>query len=125
TRAFGFNPEQLWLGGRDGTGLRQFTRLDSPGIRNPAWSPDDRRIAFDATVQGNGDIYVMAVEGGEPKRLTGEPSNDVRPAWASDGRTIYFASNRSGRPEIWKVHADGGPAVQITHNGGTEPIESL
>ncbi|MGH7552494.1 MAG: TolB family protein, partial [Longimicrobiales bacterium] len=38
---------------------------------------------------------------------------------------IYFSSDRSGRPEIWKTSVEGGSAVQITREGGTEPIESL
>ena len=122
---FGFAPDQLWLGGRDGKNLRQFTRMDSPGIRSPSWSPDGRRIAFESTIRGNTDVYVMDVEGGEPQRLTFDPSIQRLPSWSGDGRTIYFCSNETGRGEIWKLTADGGPAVQITRDSGDEPIESL
>ena len=50
---------------------------------------------------------------------------DTFPNWSQDGRSLYFSSDRSGREQIWKMPAAGGPAVQITRNGGTEPIESL
>ena len=66
----------------------------------------------------------MDADGGAPRRVTTEPSEDVVPSWSRDGRWIYFASNRSGRWEVWKVPADGGQAVQLTKNGGFAAFES-
>jgi dipeptidyl aminopeptidase/acylaminoacyl peptidase len=74
---------------------------------------------------GNLDIYVISADGGQPRRLTTETSNDARPSWSRDGRWIYFGSNRSGISQIWKAPAQGGGAVQITKtNGGHEAFES-
>jgi dipeptidyl aminopeptidase/acylaminoacyl peptidase len=94
-------------------------------VRHPAWSPDGENIAFEATIDGNTDIYLISREGGGPRRLTAEDSMDTFPNWSQDGRSLYFSSDRSGREQIWKLPTGGGPAVQITRNGGTEPIESL
>ena len=116
---------QLWIANRDSTGLRQLTDLDSPEVRHPAWSPDSQRIAFEATIAGNTDIYLISPEGGKPRRLTSEEAIDKFPAWSRDGRWIYFSSDRSGRDQIWKLPTAGGAPVQITRNGGVEPIESL
>jgi dipeptidyl aminopeptidase/acylaminoacyl peptidase len=88
------------------------------------WSPDGQRIVFDATIDGNRDVYVVDAIGGEPKRLTVEPSADAIASWSRDGRWIYLVSNRSGGPQIWKVPADGGPAIQVTVAWGFEPQES-
>jgi dipeptidyl aminopeptidase/acylaminoacyl peptidase len=90
----------------------------------PRWSPDGRRIAFDAHIKDNADIYVMSGEGGAPRRLTTNPAIESIPAWSPDGRWIYFNSDRTGRREIYRVAADGGPETQMTHHGGYEAMES-
>src|SRR6185295_17315045 len=48
------------------------TRLSSPQGEEmfPRFSPDGSQIAFSANYDGNMDVYVMPVDGGEPKRLT-------------------------------------------------------
>ena len=108
----------------DRPGLRS---IDVPGKSNtgtPRWSPDGRRIAFDARQRQDGDIYVIDADGGAPRRVTTEPSDDVVPSWSGDGRWIYFASKRTGRWEVWKVPIDGGQAVQVTKHGGFAAFES-
>jgi Tol biopolymer transport system component len=95
----------------------------------PRWSPDGRQIAFDSRSsdsgrEGNADIYIVNAEGGQPRNLTMEPSEDVAPSWSRDGKWIYFGSTRSGSMQIWKVSADGGRAEQVTQEGGFEGFES-
>jgi Tol biopolymer transport system component len=116
---------QLWIANRDGAGLRRLTNLDSPEVRHPIWSPNAQTIVFEATIDGNTDLYTISTEGGEPRRLTNNDSIDTFPSWSQDGKWIYFSSDRSGMNQIWKLPASGGQAVQITRDGGTEPIESL
>ena len=91
---------QLWVARRDNTGLRQLTKLDSPEVRAPSWSPDGRRIVFEASIAGNSDIFVIDADGGEPKRLTVEASIDRLPNWSQDGRTDFF--------QLRSIRAAGG-----------------
>jgi Tol biopolymer transport system component len=91
---------------------------------SPRWSPDGNQIVFDSRAEGNADIYVVSVDGGSPKRLTNDPTEDVVPSWSSNGRSIYFASRRTGRFEIWKMAASGGDATQVTGVGGFITMES-
>ena len=114
----------LWVSRRDGSSLRTVTPMAAPEMAAGGWSPDGRRIVFDATIDGNRDVYVADAIGGRRKRLTVEPSADGIASWSSDGRWIYFVSNRSDGPQIWKVAAEGGPATQVTVAGGFEPQES-
>jgi Tol biopolymer transport system component len=93
-------------------------------IGAPRWSSDSRKIAFDLRVGGNSDIYVISADGGQPRRLTVEPSEDMVPSWSQDGRWIYFGSNRSGSLQIWKMPAEGGQLTQVTSQGGFEGLES-
>ncbi|MCC6366477.1 MAG: PD40 domain-containing protein [Bryobacterales bacterium] len=115
----------LWVVRKDGKELHQIGPMNAPFLKVGAWSPDGRHIAYDASIAGNSDIYVLAEDGGEPRRLTADPATDFDPSWSLDGRWIYFSSNRSGRPEIWKTSPQGGPAIQVTRTGGMEPRPSL
>jgi dipeptidyl aminopeptidase/acylaminoacyl peptidase len=91
----------------------------------PRWSPDGRQIAFDSRPAGNGDIFVIDFQGGPPRKLTNEASNEVVPSWSRDGRWIYFASDRTGGSyEVWKMPSTGGSAVQVTRHGGFAAFES-
>jgi Tol biopolymer transport system component len=116
---------EIWVAGRDGSGLQQITSLGAPGLFVGGWSPDGARIAFEAAIAGNTDVYLVGTDGGHLRRLTAEPSIDGVPSWSGDGQWIYFASTRAGViPDIWRVSPDGGQAVRLTRNGGFEPRES-
>jgi Tol biopolymer transport system component len=93
-----------------------------------SWSPDGRRLAFDAAFRDQSHVFVAAPDAGTLRRLTSERTNDARPRWSRDGRWIYFASTRSGNLELWKVPADAedenAEPVRISPNGGMEAEES-
>ena len=79
----------LWkvstAGGRDATDI-------APGhgkLRRTS-APMARWLAFTADYQGNGDVYVMPSDGGEPKRLTFHPSQRNCAGWTPDGKYVLF-----------------------------------
>jgi Tol biopolymer transport system component/DNA-binding winged helix-turn-helix (wHTH) protein len=78
--------------GRDGTGLRDLTRLGAPvgGHRSPAWSNNGRFIAF-ATVRGadEGSVWIVDAAGGTPRHLqTTMGAGNVQ--FSSDDRALFF-----------------------------------
>jgi hypothetical protein len=109
----------------DGRNPVPLTSFGGPDVGSPHWSPDGQLIAFDSLAPGNRDIYVVGTEGGKPRRLNGDTSDNVRPSWSRDGRWIYFGSNRNGDWQLWKTPAEGGQPVQVTRHGGREGVESL
>jgi len=115
---------EFWVCDSDGLNPVQVTFFRGPSVGTPRWSHDGQQIVFDSTKEGQRDIYVVRAEGGSPRRLTTEPSNDVRPSWSRDGRWIYFGSDRTGTWQVWKAPAEGGAAVQVTKKGGREAFES-
>jgi len=67
----------------------------------------DGMVAFTATTPTRqSDIFVMALSGGTPQRLTND-GKSVSPHWSPDGRTIAFLSWRSGARRTWVMNRDG------------------
>ena len=129
--AFGSNrtgrDTEIWTCDADGSNCLQITSCDGPQCGNtgaPRWSPDSRSLSFDSAENGQPEIYVVAADGGKPRRLTYTHFNDIEPSWSHDGLWVYFTSDRSGRYEVWKVAKDGGEAVQVTRSGGYTSSES-
>ncbi len=127
---------EIWTANPDGSEALQLTFFGSHGgtghthAGTPRWSPDGKWIAFDCegcegADQEMADIYVIAPDGGKPRRLTSDPGDDVLASWSRDGRFIYFASERTGRAETWKLPFAGGESIQVTKQGGGRPAESF
>lgn len=91
-------------------------------VADPQVSPDGRHVAV--TVTGvtlaentaDSDIWLVPLDGGEPRRLTAGPKADHSPRWSPDGRVIAFVSNRDGVADLWLIAADGGEARRLTHS---------
>ena len=67
----------------------------------PAWSPDGRRLAFWSNRDGQGDIYVVAREGGGLQRLTTGSGlvGTVTLAWSPDGRQLIVWNLPQGQED--------------------------
>ena len=78
---------------------------------SPHFSKDGKWIAFTAQYDGNTDVYLVSIEGGEPKRLTYHSATDIVQGWTPDGK-ILFRSNREGKPtqtnKFYTVSVTGG-----------------
>ena len=88
--------------------------------RQPAWSPDGRRIAFQSYRDGMWRIWSVAPDGSDAKALTSGPFDDREPHWSPDGRSIAFSSDRSGNYDVWVLDVASGATRQITHDPGND-----
>ena len=59
----------IWTVPRAGGSAQRITSFPGQTL-NPHFSPDGKWIAFSGEYAGNVDAYVVATEGGEPRRLT-------------------------------------------------------
>jgi eukaryotic-like serine/threonine-protein kinase len=116
---------EIWIANADGANAVQLTHGPGRDQGTPRWSPDGRWIAFDSyDAKGQGDIYVIASSGGQPRQITTGPSDESIPSWSRDGTWVYFQSGRTGRLEIWRAPFAGGEPVQVTRAGGSGGRES-
>jgi Tol biopolymer transport system component len=71
------------------------------------------------------DIYLAAVAGGEPKRLTYDGLWVRGLAWTPDGREVVFSSSRGGSYGLWRVPASGGAPEQVVGVGRDAHFPSI
>ena len=77
-------------------------------LRNPALSQD--RIAFLYA----DDIWVVAREGGEARRLTSEGNVTAGPYFSPDHTQIAYSTSGRGLTDVYVVSADGGVPRRLT-----------
>ena len=75
--------------------------------RNPAVSPDGRRLAFESHRDGNWEVYQLDLQSGDLTRLTQDPAFDGAPTWSPDGSRLAFESYRDGNWEIYSLAIEG------------------
>ncbi len=80
----------LWRSRIDGSDRLQLTSSPIRATAVPSWSPDGKQIAF-STVGKPWKIYLISAEGGAPRPLFEEQSNQARPDWSPDGNSIVFS----------------------------------
>ncbi len=101
---------------------------DAYDEKEPAWSPDGKRIAFssDRAVpvvlhpgrheQGFGEygIYELTVASGEVRLMLDTAGDDRCPAWSPDGRLLAFVSDFGGTPNIHVFDPADSSVTQLT-----------
>ena len=93
---------------------------DQPGTMTfaPRFSPNGQTVVYSLSRGGNTDIYRMDIGGGNPVRLTSEPSIETAPSFSPDGTQIVFESDRSGNQQLYVMPANGGEARRISFGSG-------
>ncbi len=74
-------------------------------------SPDEKYIAYDfanETGNGNSDINLLAINGGDEISLVKHPANDKIFGWVPGRKEFLFISDRSGTWDLWAVPLDDG-----------------
>jgi dipeptidyl aminopeptidase/acylaminoacyl peptidase len=107
---------------RDGSGVTKLTTGAAYymyGVRyrysrDPAWSPDGRRIAFSSDRSGDEELWIMDADGSDPVQVTSIPGSDARPSWSPDGSHLVFTH----ASHLWTIAVDGSNATQITFGAG-------
>ena len=108
------------------TGGQATAVITMPGVQDsPLVSPDGKWLAFSSDIQGNNDVYVVPVAGGQALQLTFHEAPDVPVSWSAKSDFIYFESTRgSARKTTYKVAVAGG-TPQLMFDGYFNTIVNL
>jgi dipeptidyl aminopeptidase/acylaminoacyl peptidase len=83
----------LWLAATDGKGEpRRLTNAPGKKDSHPRWSPDGKHILFESNRSGDGQLWLIDVDGGEARKLTTISTEAGNAVWSRDGKNIAFVS---------------------------------
>ena len=86
-------------------------------------TPDGRAIVYQLDTVG-GDVERRRLEGDTaPRVIAGTRASENRARVSSDGRWVAYVTDEMGAPQVIVAPlGSGGSRVQVSVNGGTEPV---
>jgi dipeptidyl aminopeptidase/acylaminoacyl peptidase len=113
------------------TGSRPLTvseMLKFRRVADPQLSPDGRWVAYQMTVpdvaanRNRTQLYLLSIDGGEPRQLTTGDANSTSPRWSPDGRRLAYVTGG----QIHAFDTANWQSKQITNisTGAAEPVWS-
>jgi dipeptidyl aminopeptidase/acylaminoacyl peptidase len=121
-----YKHRRLWVLNLMTAETRKITQTDL-SVWNFKWSPDSKRLAFQATSVPKTDdsymfkkIYTISVEGGSPTLLYPTEGKLGNMAWSPDGKQIAYLGavdiNDPTNGTVFLVPATGGEPKNLTEN---------
>jgi Tol biopolymer transport system component len=89
-------------------------------------------IAYTDTKDGQSDVWIAQLRGGDAVRVTNDPEEDQSPIWHPDGRvfippnglvSLRHAAYLDGRPPLQLTAGSGGQRVSDISADGTQILE--
>ncbi|HET7274481.1 MAG TPA: S9 family peptidase, partial [Longimicrobiaceae bacterium] len=146
-----YRPDQLWMQAFGDTVKHQLTST-LYSHDDAVVSPDGRWIAFTADVdlrpdsvvsaerdsldllpydavrdeapRNDSDIYIISIDGGEPRKLAEIMGEEGDLAWSTDGDQLSFISSmgvRTGQEELYIIDSEGGQPREVIGDWQFEP----
>lgn len=88
----------------------------NPLFTQPALSPT--QIVFHHA----GDLWIVAREGGEAKRLTAAQGSESQAYFSPDGRNIAFSGEYDGNVDVFTIPATGGVPQRLTYHPDVDGV---
>ena len=85
------NASNVWIVSTSGGTPMQLTQSGHDSA--PEWSPDAKTLAFLSSREGNSQVYLLSMDGGEAHAVTHLSTGADLVKWSPDGKTIAFTSS--------------------------------
>ena len=105
--------------------IRNLTNSPAVADRDPAWSPDGKRIAWFSDESGEYQLHIRDQNGlGEVKKidLGQPPSYFYSPVWSPDSKKIAYTDKRLS---LWYVDVEKGAPVKVDTDYYDTPFHTL
>jgi serine/threonine protein kinase len=115
----------LWY---DRQGAKQGAALAEAALyRQPALSPDGKRLAVNIESGSSQDIWVVDLQRQTKTRITFGPARCFIPIWSPDERWIYYSSSKGNSSHIYRRASDGtgGEETVLATEGISETASSV
>ncbi len=117
----------IWVVPSQGGQPRQVTKVGNPpgGHFGPAWSADNRKLAFIALNFLNQQVWLVSIDNGNVNPIATDSSGLVgkmaHPVFAPDGRSLYFLTGPAilRQPLSAESGLPDGKAIKITDAGAS------
>ncbi len=103
------------------TGIFDIDALEALGrVSAVQVSPDGSRVLFGISYESieqnksNADLYTMAPDGSDLKRITRTASSEGNFCWIDGGKRIAFTYPVDGKPQVFVMEADGSGRKQVS-----------
>jgi len=68
------------------------------------------------------DLWIVAKEGGEAKRLTSNEGQESNPHFSPDGKFIAFTGQYDGNTDVYVIPTEGGQPERLTWHPGADNV---
>jgi Tol biopolymer transport system component len=83
-------------------------------------SPDGKQLVIsDQTKDGKSYIYILPIEGGDPKLIT-KLAPSYWHGWSPDAKTLAYCAERNGEYDIYTIPVEGGEEKRLTDAPGLD-----
>ncbi len=116
---------KLYLVSADGGEAKELLASKYGTIGRPMFSPDGSLLAFSMPdVTRTDDVFILPVDGGEPKKVTFDSASDRSPAFSADGKKLYFIRSDSFGGEGSFGSIQSGLMVVLLERQDSDPSEA-
>jgi Tol biopolymer transport system component len=113
---------ELNIGDPEEPGRRIVNAANGPA-NDPMPSPDGTTLLYtkeaDAKVTTS-DIWIINMDGTNPRRLTSDPAREMDATWSPDGTWLAFVRGQYERPTVVAMRPDGTGETLLTKTGQRE-----
>lgn len=113
---------KLLIADADGFNPRSIASSNEP-LMSPAWSPDEKKIAYVSFESKRSAIYVQTLANGKRTKVSSHKGINGAPAFSPDGTRLALTLSKDGSPDIYVLNLSNKLLLRVTKSYAidTEP----